>query len=66
MTTELVTAAPTDSIAEVGTRMLEAGIRHVVLRDGDQVVGVVSIRDVARVLLAPWAVRTTAHSDAAS
>jgi len=66
MTTELVTAAPTDSIAEVGTRMLEAGIRHVVLRDGDQVVGVVSIRDVARVLLAPWAARTAAHSDAAS
>jgi CBS domain-containing protein len=60
MTTDLVTAAPTDSIAEVGARMLEAGIRHVVLRDGDGVVGVVSIRDVARVLVAPWVTRIAA------
>jgi len=59
MTTDLVTAAPTDSIAEVGARMLEAGIRHVVVREGDEVVGVVSMRDVARVLVAPWAARLT-------
>ena len=52
MTTDLITATPTDSIAEVGTRMLDAGIRHVVLRDGQQVVGIVSIRDVLRALLA--------------
>ena len=59
MTTDLVTATPTDNIAEVGARMLEAGIRHVVVREGDEVVGVVSMRDVARVLVAPWAARLT-------
>ncbi|WP_214401434.1 CBS domain-containing protein [Pseudonocardia lacus] len=59
MTTELVTAAPGDSIAEVGARMLDAGIRHVVLHDGEQVVGIVSIRDVLGVLLSPWTARTT-------
>jgi CBS domain-containing protein len=52
MTTDLITAAPTASIVEVGTRMLDSGIRHVVLREGDEVVGVVSIRDVLRALLA--------------
>lgn len=54
MTTELITAAPGDSIAEVGEQMLDAGIRHVVLRDDDEVVGIVSIRDVLRVLIDPW------------
>jgi CBS domain-containing protein len=51
MTTDLVTAAPTDDIAEVGARMLDSAIRHVVLHDGEQVVGIVSIRDVLRALL---------------
>ena len=49
--TELVTAAPDDSIVEVGTRMLDTGVRHVVLREGDDVVGIVSIRDVLRALI---------------
>ena len=52
MTVELITAAPTESIAAVGARMLDAGIRHVLLTDGDEVVGVVSIRDVLHALLA--------------
>jgi CBS domain-containing protein len=51
MSAELVTAAPDDSIVEVGTRMLDAGVRHVVLRKGDEVVGIVSIRDVLRALI---------------
>jgi hypothetical protein len=34
--------------------------------DGGQVVGVVSIRDVARVLLAPWAARITRPHDVGS
>jgi signal-transduction protein with cAMP-binding, CBS, and nucleotidyltransferase domain len=51
MTTDLVTAAPTDTVAEVGRQMLDSGIRHVVIRDGDEAVGVVSIRDVLRTLL---------------
>jgi CBS domain-containing protein len=32
--------------------MLDTGIRHVLVADGDEIVGVVSIRDVLRALLA--------------
>jgi CBS domain-containing protein len=31
--------------------MLDAGVRHVVVRDGETVIGLVSIRDVLAVLL---------------
>ena len=52
MTTDLVTAAPTDSIADVGALMRDAGVRHIPVRDGDGAwIGVVSIRDVLGVLL---------------
>jgi signal-transduction protein with cAMP-binding, CBS, and nucleotidyltransferase domain len=51
MTLDLITAAPTDTVAEVGRRMLDSGIRHVVVQDDGEVVGVVSIRDVLRSLL---------------
>jgi CBS domain-containing protein len=52
MTTDLVTAEPDDSIASVARLMLEAGVRHVVLRrEGEAVVGLVSIRDVLAVVL---------------
>ena len=51
MTTDLITAAPADSIAEVGARMLDAGVRHIVLQEGGEVVGIVSIRDVLHALL---------------
>ena len=51
MTSDLVTAKPTDSIASVGRLMLEAGVRHIVIREDDTVVGLVSIRDVLAVLL---------------
>jgi CBS domain-containing protein len=50
MTSDLVTAKPTDSIASVGRLMLDAGVRHIVIRE-DTVVGLVSIRDVLAVLL---------------
>jgi CBS domain-containing protein len=51
MTSDLVTAKPTDSIASVGRLMLDAGVRHIVIREDDTVVGLVSIRDVLAVLL---------------
>lgn len=51
-TTDLVTAQSGDSIASVGQLMLNAGVRHIAVRDGDTVVGLVSIRDVLAVLLA--------------
>lgn len=46
-----VWAAPTDTIQHVAELMRDADIRHVPLRVQDKVVGVVSIRDVHRVLL---------------
>ena len=51
MTSDLVTARPTDSIASVGRLMIEAGVRHIVIREDGTVVGLVSIRDVLAVLL---------------
>lgn len=52
MTGDLVAGAPGDSIAAVGRMMLDGGVRHVLVRDGDAVTGLVSIRDVLAVLLA--------------
>jgi CBS domain-containing protein len=51
MTSDLVAARPTDSIASVGRLMLDAGVRHIVIREDDTIVGLVSIRDVLAVLL---------------
>jgi CBS domain-containing protein len=50
-TTDLITAQPGDSIASVGQLMLDAWIRHIAVREGNTVVGIVSIRDVLAVLL---------------
>lgn len=51
MTYDTVWAAPGDAIAEVGRAMLDAGVRHLPIRTDERVVGMVSIRDVVRVLL---------------
>ncbi|HXV94100.1 MAG TPA: CBS domain-containing protein [Pseudonocardia sp.] len=53
MTTELVWAGPDDSVRRVGMLMRDAGVRHVPVGDGREVVGVVSVRDVLAVLLGP-------------
>jgi CBS domain-containing protein len=50
-TFDLIWAAPTDSIREVGVRMLDAEIRHMPVGNGHEVVGMVSARDVLRVLV---------------
>jgi CBS domain-containing protein len=53
MSVDLVTAAPTDSIAAVGRLMIDAGVRHVVIRNDDgRITGVVSVRDVLDAVLA--------------
>ncbi|MET9023003.1 DUF1918 domain-containing protein [Actinopolymorpha sp. NPDC004070] len=44
-------ASPTDSVRRVAELMRDGEVRHVPLRTEDAVVGVVSIRDVLRVLL---------------
>ena len=51
MTTDLVSADADDTILRVATRMLANGIRHLPIRDGDAVIGVVSERDVLGALL---------------
>jgi CBS domain-containing protein len=51
MVTDLVAAGPRDTITSVGRRMLDAGVRHVVIRQDDHVVGLVSMRDVLAALL---------------
>jgi CBS domain-containing protein len=52
MSVDLVTASATDPIAVVGRQMVRAGVRHVAVRDGHKVIGVVSMRDVLDALLA--------------
>jgi acetoin utilization protein AcuB len=48
MTRKVVTAAPDDGIRETFFRMREAGIRHLPVLDGAQLVGILSDRDLRR------------------
>ncbi len=52
MSVDLVVAPATASIATVGRLMVQSGVRHVIIRDGSQVIGVVSMRNVLDALLA--------------
>jgi signal-transduction protein with cAMP-binding, CBS, and nucleotidyltransferase domain len=47
-TTSLTLAAPDWSLDEATATMLKCGYRHLVVCDGNEVVGVLSVRDVAR------------------
>lgn len=49
---DLVTADPDEPIVEVAARLLEEGIRHVAILDEEELVGVVSIRDLLAVFVA--------------
>jgi CBS domain-containing protein len=40
------------TVEEAGQRMLACGVRHLVVTRGDQAVGVLSMRDVLRLVLA--------------
>jgi acetoin utilization protein AcuB len=48
MTRKLLTAAPDDGIRETFFRMREAGVRHLPVLDGAQLVGILSDRDLRR------------------
>ena len=48
MTIEVVTAGHTDSILEAARLMCEAGVRHLPVLDGQQISGIVSMRDLMR------------------
>jgi len=51
MSIDLVTARPDDPIGLVGTRMDDAGVRHVLVAEGATAVGIVSVRDILPALL---------------
>lgn len=48
MTRKVLTAAPDDGVRETFFRMREAGVRHLPVLDGAQLVGMVSDRDLRR------------------
>ncbi len=53
MTTKLVTASPDESLAMVASKMIEHGVRHIpVVDEAGKLVGIVSIRDVLRYVVA--------------
>jgi CBS domain-containing protein len=50
-TRDLISADPGDRIIDVAQRLIDEGVRHVALVDRDEVVGVLSIRDLFSVLV---------------
>ena len=46
MTTTMICSTPDETWQQAGSKMLEKGIRHLVVADGDQLVGVISLRDL--------------------
>jgi len=51
MTKAVITCSPGDDVAKVASTMLSRNIRHLPVRDGNRLVGMVSIRDVLKVRL---------------
>lgn len=49
LTWDVVYASPDWTIEEAATAMVRGGFRHLVVLDGDDVLGVISVRDVLRV-----------------
>lgn len=49
LTWDVVYAAPDWTVSEAATAMVRGGFRHLVVLDGDEVLGVISVRDVLRV-----------------
>ena len=51
MTAELAHADPSDTVLRVAARMMANEVRHLPVTDGEELVGVISERDVLRVLV---------------
>jgi len=51
MTGDLASARPDESIRDAAMRMIENDVRHLPVLDGDDVVGLISLRDVVQALL---------------
>jgi CBS domain-containing protein len=48
LTSDLVFASPDWTLDEAATTMVRGGFRHLVVMDGDEVVGMLSVRDIVR------------------
>lgn len=48
ITWDVVYAGPDWTLAEAGAAMVRGGFRHLVVLDGDEVLGVISVRDILR------------------
>lgn len=48
LTSDVVFAAPDWPLESAATAMVEGGFRHLIVTDGGQVVGVLSVRDIVR------------------
>jgi CBS domain-containing protein len=46
MTTTMICSPPDETWQQAGSKMIEKGIRHLVVADGDQLIGVISLRDL--------------------
>jgi CBS domain-containing protein len=63
MTNDIVTAAPDWPIVDAATVMVKHGVRHVLVFEGSELTGILSMRDVVRVGgLAPVAAQAAAAS----
>jgi CBS domain-containing protein len=60
LTSDLVFASPDWTLDQAASTMVRGGFRHLVVMDGDEVVGMLSVRDIVRC----WT--TTSAAEAAS
>ena len=49
MTTTMICSPPDETYQQAAARMLEKGIRHLVVADSDRLIGVISLRDLRTV-----------------
>src|SRR5262245_39370979 len=62
ITWDVVYAGPSWTIEDAASAMVRGGFRHLVVLDGDEVLGIISVRDIVRV----WSqARTTADAGSA-
>lgn len=59
VTTDLVYAAPSWTLEQAAAAMVSGGFRHLVVLDGGEVAGILSVRDIARC----WAAERSADDE---